>query len=250
MNTVLSLIILFKQNSLKTDNNYIIADYILNHLHEIEDKGIKDFASECHVSTNSILRFCQLLGFDTYKAFKNAFISTLKVRQLQLVEKNKNIDFNFLFQQIPHMCHNEFDIHHFQDVLDKIVQQINQYKIIHVYGATYPLALLQSFVEDMALLGVMVYVHQINYKNDFIIDNKGIHVIISYTGRFMETNRNIYNKIIHTKQPTVLISQVKDNIGSVDYLLQLPECQSNYYDDYILMMINTYMTASYASMYS
>ncbi len=249
MNTVLSLIVLIKQNSLKIDNNYIIADYVLTHIDEIEKKGIKDFANECHVSTNSILRFCQLLGFDTYKAFKNAFVSTLKVRRLQLIEKNNHIDFNFLFRQIPQMCNDNFDIQHFQDILDKIVEQIHHYKIVHIYGATFPLALFQSFVEDMALLDVSVYIHQSSYNNEFHIDNNGIHIIISYTGRFMDANRNIYNKIVHTQQPTVLISQIKDNIGAIDYLLSLPECKSSYYDDYILMMINMYILVKYVELY-
>ena len=44
MNTVLSMIILIRQNTFKQDNTYIIADYILKHIDEIEGKSIQEIA--------------------------------------------------------------------------------------------------------------------------------------------------------------------------------------------------------------
>lgn len=49
MNTVLSIIILIRQNNLKIDNNYIVASYILENINQIESKTIQEVANDCHV---------------------------------------------------------------------------------------------------------------------------------------------------------------------------------------------------------
>ena len=45
MNTVLSIIIMLRLNSLNIDNNYMIADYIIGHLSEMKNKSIKQLSS-------------------------------------------------------------------------------------------------------------------------------------------------------------------------------------------------------------
>ena len=42
--------------------NSIIADYILNHMDEVRDLGIKEIAERCHVGTGSVSRFCKDIG--------------------------------------------------------------------------------------------------------------------------------------------------------------------------------------------
>ena len=91
MNTVLSLIIMIRQNSLKQDNNYIIADYIIKNVHDMEKKSIKQLSEDCFVSTKSIIKFCKILGMNTYSEFKSMLISTIKTRKMQLIEKKKKI---------------------------------------------------------------------------------------------------------------------------------------------------------------
>lgn len=237
MNTVLSLIVLLQQNSLEKSSNCILANYIINHINEMENIGIKEIANKCHISTSTILRFCKLLGFDTYQEFKNQLISTAKTRVIQLEEKSQTIQINELINQIDNISKSEFDRNQFISQIDQIIYEINQYKIIHLYGATFPLALSQSFVEDMALLGIMVNIHQSGYGVEEVKNEEGVHIIISYSGRFIDINGNKYRKIIGMNHPTIVISRVKENIEDIDYFVKLPNTQNSNDDDIVLLLI-------------
>lgn len=241
MNTVLSMIILIRQNTFKQDNTYIIADYILKHIDEIEGKSIQEIANECYVSTNTILRFCHTLGFQTFKMFKNTLVSTIKTRIIQLTEKNKDLQTDDILKHIQNLVNVEFDIEKFQNQLDLIMEYILKYHHIHLYGAVFPLSLAQSFIEDMALLGIDIDVHQSCYRSHDLKQDDGLHMVISFSGRFVEANRNEYNQILSMNYPKVLISHMNLNIGHVDVFLQLPQTISSHYDDLLLLLIYDYI---------
>ena len=110
-----------------------------------------------------------------------------------------------------------------------------------MYGAVFPLSLAQSFIEDMALLGIDVDVHQSCYRSQDLKQDDGLHMVISFSGRFVEANRNEYNQILAMNYPKVLISHMNLNIGHVDVLLQLPQTISSHYDDLLLLLIYDYI---------
>ena len=66
-------------------------------------------------------------------------------------------------------------------------------------------------------------------------------MVISFSGRFVEANRNEYNQILAMNYPKVLISHMNLNIGHVDVLLQLPQTISSHYDDLLLLLIYDYI---------
>lgn len=50
--------------------NRVIASYILDHLDEVKDIGIQEFASDCNVSISSISRFCRQIGLENFAELK------------------------------------------------------------------------------------------------------------------------------------------------------------------------------------
>ena len=59
----------------KGSTNSIIASYILEHLEDMKDIGIQQFAEDCNVSTSSISRFCRDVALRLFR-IKNDFEST------------------------------------------------------------------------------------------------------------------------------------------------------------------------------
>lgn len=241
MNTILSLIIMIRLNSLKKDNNYIIADYIIKHLNEMTNKSIKQLSEDCFVSTTSILKFCKLLGFNTYSEFKNKLLSTMKTRKMQLIEKNKGLDPDELLKHIASFSNHEFDIDILKNEIEQVIIQIKKYKSIYFYGATFPLALSTSFIEDMALLGIYVNTYQDNYETMQIKEQTGVHVIITLSGRYIEAKRNNYMQITAMNYPSVLIARNIENKGNVNYCIQIPHTISSQYDEIILLLLLDYI---------
>lgn len=241
MNTVLSLIIMIRLNSLKKDTNYIIADYIIGHLNEMSNKSIKQLAEDCFVSTTSILKFCKLVGIQTYSEFKNTLLSTMKTRKMQLIEKNRELKSDDILKYIVSFsCHN-FDEKRLKEEIDDVIFQIKKYKKIYIYGATFPLALSSSFIEDMALSGIYVNTNQYNYEVSKIEEQRGVHIVITLSGRFMEVNRNHYMQITSMPYPSVLITRKIENKGNIDYCIQLPETISSQFDEVILLLLFDYI---------
>ena len=87
MNGVLSLIFMLSLNLLDTNVTYCIANYIIDHVKDIEDKNIREISKDSYTSTTSIIKFCHLLGFNSYNEFKSSFVFTYKDRLRQLHRK-------------------------------------------------------------------------------------------------------------------------------------------------------------------
>ena len=50
--------------------NSIIATYILNHMDEVKELGIKEIAQRCHVGVGSVSRFCKEIGLQDFVELK------------------------------------------------------------------------------------------------------------------------------------------------------------------------------------
>ncbi len=55
------------------DPYFILAEYFLEHYHELSRLNIYDVAADCFVSRSSIRRFCQAIGYENFVAFKDEF---------------------------------------------------------------------------------------------------------------------------------------------------------------------------------
>lgn len=56
--------------------NSIIADYILNHMDEVKNLGIKEIAERCHVGTGSVSRFCKDIGLQDFVELRELLSTT------------------------------------------------------------------------------------------------------------------------------------------------------------------------------
>lgn len=163
MNTVLSLIIMIKQNSLKKDIDWIISQYIIEHIQKLQDITITKIADSCFTSSTTVIRFYKSLGFNNFRAFKSNLLTGVKTREIQIREKYGEIDNSHYVNVLKAMSLVSFDEKSLIDSINKCVDYIHENKVIHIYGAVFPLAITTSFIEDMALMGISIEVYQINF---------------------------------------------------------------------------------------
>lgn len=55
----------------KDSNNYKIAKFIIENIHDLEEFTLIDLAKQCYVSNSSISRFCRDIGLKDFSALKN-----------------------------------------------------------------------------------------------------------------------------------------------------------------------------------
>lgn len=237
MNNILSLIFMISQNTLRNDLMYNIACYMIDNVADLKDKTIKQIAEECFISTTSVIKFCQLIGFDSFSDFKRELLSNYETRKMQLHNKHQNLTIDGLFDKIQNLSSDQIDKNDFLQRVDKIVNLLIQKKSINFYGAVFPLALTQAFAEDMAVMEIPVRVFQISKSDNHIQKRQGLNIIMTLSGRFIETNRNEYNEICEVNDTTILFSKETEYIGKVSLNIPLPQTISSDYDDLILLLL-------------
>lgn len=237
MNTVLGLIILLSQNNIEKGITYNLSNFIIDNLSEINNMSMQELAKRCFVSTSSVIKYCRLLGFNSYSDFKWQLQSTKQNRKLQLFEKQEKISFKKLFEKLQSLAINPIDQEKLFEKINNITKIINQTKSIYIYGAVFPVMLTQAFCEDMLMMGVSVHMRHFSYAPLEIENNDSdTIIIISISGRFQETHQTEYQKICQLNPNTILFSQDIEHINNLKINLELPKTDSSDYDDLILLI--------------
>ena len=89
----------------------------------------------------------------------------------------------------------------------------------------------------MAVMGVTSINKQISRGMNTLEKQEGVHIILTFSGRYLETKKNEYKELCHLNYPTVLISKEKEYIGDVSINIPMPETKSTDYDDIILLLL-------------
>jgi len=111
------------------ENDLYMLQYILEHKMECQDISITQLSKKINMSTSSILRMTQKLGFSGYSEFKFALKKEL-TNNFNLGKLNNHKNYIDVFKE---SINNTFK--HFQstDVKD-IIQHINSAQNIYIYG--------------------------------------------------------------------------------------------------------------------
>ena len=249
MNTVLALIILLAQNNLEKGITYNLSNYIIDHLYEINNMSMQELSKDAYISTSSIIKYCRLLGFNSYSDFKWQLRSTILNRKLQLDEKEENITLDKLLEKMQSYT---LDVINKDELFEKVKNTaitINKTKKLYVYGAAFPVMLTQSLCEDMAIMGVSVHMEHISYAPLNIDKKDGAVMIITISGRFQETHQSEYQKMCLLNPDTILLSQDSQHVKNIKIYFNLPKTDSSEYDDIILLLILDMIKHQYYQMF-
>ncbi len=169
-----------------SSTNSAIAEYILTHIEEIKNIGIKELSSNCHVGTGSISRFCKDIGLSDFSELKELIV-----------------DSDFSFQQIEetatssarikkwssHVNHSINTVAKTIDI-DKIhllCDDILHYEKIYAFGMLKAEAAAINLQVDMLMQGKYIgtcvsYPEQIERIYDSEKDT--LIIVFSYTGDY------------------------------------------------------------------
>ncbi len=182
------------------ENDMYLLQYILEHKEECQNLSITDLSKKCNMSTSSILRMTQKLGFSGYSEFKFTLKNDLASQsELMLSSGEDYID------QLQKTVNSIFKYFHKEDITD-ILRCLKNARHMYVYGTGWaqklageqlmrtfincnrPMILIKDYNEFKGMLP--------NYtKDDFII-------IISLSGKIHEIIDSL--RILKLKQIPVL----------------------------------------------
>ena len=91
----MNILMKLKNSKVLSNNEKIIADYILEHPDRILKMTAKDLSTVCYVSTATIYRLCDKLELSRFADLKLKITSSLE----EYLKSTENFDFNFPVKQ-------------------------------------------------------------------------------------------------------------------------------------------------------
>lgn len=224
-----------------SNNEQIIADYILKHPYEILDMNTKQLCQKCYVSSATIYRLCEKLDLSGFSELKVKISNSIHDYQ----RDDENFDFDFpvkesqthyeiiqkLKEDYEKTLVSTVDIFQLEQ-LKYVVNAMKRAKYIDVYTSAGNIYFAENFKFQMKEIGVEVNVPFEEYQQRLYAassDNTHLAIVISFGGRgiLIETILKILNE---TKTPILLISSYEYQIKNAEiaYRLYISSYENHY----------------------
>ena len=248
----LPIVFLSTLASEKSDSiNSIIASYILEHIDEMKNIGIKELASSCNVANSSISRFCKSIGLQDFIELKELLITTnLQFENISDAEdaKKRVYDYGEKIKNSVDMVINSIDI----QKIKLLCKDILKYKNIYIFGLLKAETAAFNLQSDLLMLGKqsitnLSYNQQLNYiknagKDDLII-------IFSYTGSYFNyENISSIPKTIYNPKIYLITGKPKHYDDYIDEVILFKSLQDQSSHPYQLQCVGSIIAQEYAYM--
>ncbi len=171
--------------------NSSIASYILEHMDEVKDTGIKELARRCHVGTGSVSRFCRDIGLRDFVELRELLQSTDENFQPYSSKESPQeriADYERKVNQSITMAARTLSVRK----LEELCRDLRTYEKVALFGLLKAECAAVNLQGDLWLMGRHAYTNvsydqQIEYIGQAGKDT--LILIFSYTGSFFEYHR-------------------------------------------------------------
>lgn len=236
MNTVLSLLLMALLSEDPDSNNCNIAKYLFFHINEAEHLSLQSLADACFVSKAAVIKFIKHLGFSSYSQFKSHFSLTLKSRKIQLEKKFEGVDDVEVLDKIYCISNNDISLENLREKAEALAELLISKKRMNLYGAVFPLNLSLSFIEDMAMAGIHIMPYELKVNEEFPDKSKDFNCLITLSGRWIESDRFGFEKILHSNSVSAVIS-TKDYVSNMASLPIVLPTASNADLEHVILLL-------------
>ena len=229
--------------------NCVIATYILEHLDEMQDIGIKEIAKKCNVAVSSISRFCKEIGLRDFVELKELLssIDFYFEEQSHSQSFNQRIeDYSYKIHESIQMVKNTIDGHQ----LIKLCDDIKKYQRVGIFGLLKAGSVAINLQGDLLMLGKQVYTH-ISYTQQmqYIItaDENDLIIIFSYTGSYFDyQNLRALNKKLNAPKIWMISGDKKNYPSFVDEVISFESLQDQAGHPYQLQFVASLIAQEYS----
>jgi hypothetical protein len=238
MNTILSLIFLLSQSRFGKDWVTVISDYIIENLEAIASMSAMELSEKTHVSNNTLIKYCRMIGCDTFSDFKKDLANTILIRKAQIEQRYAKVDQKQIYEALRVLCIQP-NLPLLQEQIEESAGHIVKEGSLHIYGATYPLALSQEFAEDLSVCGIPVYIHQNTADLSNVASQahpvKGAGLILTFSGRWAEYEKGKFDQLCQALQTGLLCSE--QNLSPSMCSMQMPAPIAEQYSSQVYLFI-------------
>ena len=194
----------------------LVAAYVLERYHQIPFLSITALADNIGVSDNTVIKFCNRLGFERFAEFKRVFseyVSQHTAPELVITKKISDSNDDSVFSRCMEDDFNAIQTTlsdpSNQQNLPTLISMMENAKHIYVSGARSSASMASLFVTELRYLGYKVYECNMGCGDYWdrlaMIDQDDLFIALSfprYTAQVVSGIKSVYNN----GTPVVLIT--------------------------------------------
>lgn len=190
----LMIILLSTINSEPIDsNNYKIAKFLIENIHDLEDITLTDLAKQCYVSNSSISRFCRDIGLNDFNALKS------QVARFAIEHEHAKKKYDFKSFEASSLCKsyilsvmdNLKSLYNsvIEEDIQNLVKDIYQYKKVAAFGYMQSENIALNLQFDLQTSGKILFtcikfINQVEYIQN--ADEETLIIIFSESGTYFD----------------------------------------------------------------
>ena len=232
--------------------NSQIAAYILNHLEEVQNLGIKEIAKECNVAVSSISRFCKEVGLRDFAELKELLLSTdlsFEDHSHATSKQARLHDYSHKVRESIIMVEKSIDM----DAVIDLCKDINEYQKVAIFGLLKAGAVAFNLQGDLLMLNKQVYTN-ISYSQQiqYIVaaDEDDLIIIFSYTGAYFDYQElRALKKILTAPKIRMISSDEREYPECIDRTILFKSLQDQNSHPYQLQFIAGLIAQEYSRLH-
>lgn len=240
----------------KDSNNYKIAKYIIENIHEMEDCTISELAKNCYVSNSSVSRFCRDIGLSDFNDLR------MQLARAPLAFKDAETKFNFqsfdddfytsyvlsVTENLKHAFHSNL----IKKEIETLVEDIRSYKKVAAFGYMQSENIALHLQYDLQTSGKPIFTSiKFSDQAEYIkqADQDTLIIIFSDSGTYFDRVFPRTQPFRHqTNKPKICMvtSNKKINLPYVDSYIHYESRHDYASHPYPLMMIADMICIQYS----
>lgn len=227
-----------------TTNEKVVAHYLLENQHRIQEITISEISKATFTSLSTTVRLAQKCGYQGWKKMKKALLDEIQYlkKEPELVDANYPFKKGDTIYKIAKnmaslLSESIMDTYRLldHDQFQKVIQLIRDSQRICVYGITHPISVAYDFQLKMRTIGKQVVLAKdmdsYNYES-YYVSKDTCSIFISYSGETIQLVDSL--KRVKSKGcPVVVITSIGDNTFSRLVDAWLPICTKEKLDNKI-----------------
>lgn len=215
---LMSELIRIFDNEPQSEPDAILARFFLENYGEIGKLNIYDLADECFVSRSSVRRFCQKLGFENFKAFKEDFART-DYSYKYFTTLNTKQDFSsYMLGELAKMIIEMRDVTN--DTLDGVADAIHDAHEVILVSSYHYEPILMEFQRPLVLAGKLTrLMHDRDLDRDYLrsLGREDMVILVSVMGSLARQSREDVSGI--TARKMLITASRAEGVGDgYDYV--------------------------------
>lgn len=199
-NLLTSLLAILNKND-ENDTAFIIADYILNNLKEMEKISIYKVAEDCYVSRSSVQRFVKDIGYDNYTQMKQSLAEVIQ-HEDALLDYTDHTEYSDYIQESIHTMTADIAETAKSQGFKKLLSRFNQARSVVLLAAEDSAHACKLLQQQLLATGKLIRIVTSAGNNISLLDTldrDDLLIVCSVTGNFALAINNQLKDINATK---------------------------------------------------